>query len=84
MTKREDMIKALGRADAEMTRTGAKAAWFDGVDQDTLKIAGESNGDLMSQLIQVSGYRNEKAAELLRAGIHFLCRVSVCMKICES
>ena len=66
--KRAAVIEALRHADTEMDIRGLKAAWLRGVDKDTKNIVGEVNGELFSQLLEITKHKHLRAAEVLREG----------------
>lgn len=71
--KRAAVIEALRHADAEMDTSGLKAAWLSGVDKDTKRIVEEVNGELFSQLLEITKHKHLRAAEVLREGVFFIC-----------
>ena len=64
ISKREDMISQLEKANLAMRMSGVCDAWFAGCDEVTVGVAGAVNGDLFHQLVVASGHRDPNCAEL--------------------
>ena len=68
MEEREKMIAGLEEADRAMRSSGCCQAWHEGVDDETLKVSGHTNGLLLSRLLEAVRYCDPGCALLLKEG----------------